>query len=67
MQTVARTQVVTIPKPVIKFTPGGTVTTSESSSQQQWKANVQQATVQQTVMEVDEPPASLIKRKMPDE
>lgn len=61
MQTIARTQTVTIPKPVIKFTPGGAVTTSESSSQQ-WKP-----TIQQTVMEVDEPPASLIKRKMPDE
>lgn len=61
MQTIARTQTVTIPKPVIKFTPGGSVGTSESNNQQ-WKP-----TIQQTVMEVDEPPASLIKRKMPVE
>ena len=61
MQTIARTQTVTIPKPVIKFTPGGTVATSESSNQQ-WKP-----AVQQTVMDVDEPPASLIKHKIPDD
>lgn len=83
IQTVARTQSVTIPKPVIKFTPGGSVNTtvtaaadnsnqqqSQSPQQQQWKSNVQQVVQQpvvQTVMEIDEPPASLIKRKMSDD
>lgn len=80
IQTIARTQTVTIPKPVIKFSPSGTVTTAEisiqqpiqqqtiqpSQQQQLWKTNIQQPVVQ-TVMEVDEPPASLIKRRTTDD
>ncbi|KAK6644524.1 hypothetical protein RUM43_000791 [Polyplax serrata] len=77
IQTIARTQTVTIPKPVIKFTP--TTTSGEASSQpqiqvqqslpqqvnqpqqqQQWKHIVQQPVIQ-TIMEVDESPASVLK------
>lgn len=57
---VARTQSMTAPKPVIKFTPAGGMADSSH-----WKPV--NAPVVQTVMEIDEPPATMIKRKHPDD
>ena len=75
IQTITRTQTITIPKPIIKFTTSSNISPSETTGQsqqspiqpqttrvqQQWKPIIQQPVVQ-TVVELDEPPASLIKK-----